>query len=69
MVYLEYDMLGNHKKINIESIDHNNDNKVVKCNNEHYDYIVGAEGMWDWVLGVWWNIIGCSSTLRIYTLG
>jgi phosphorylcholine metabolism protein LicD len=43
MVYLEYDMLEIHKKINIESIDYNNDNKVVKRNNQHYDYIVGAE--------------------------
>lgn len=43
MVYLEYDILGTHKKINIESIDHNNDNNVVKRDNEHYEYIVGAK--------------------------
>ena len=42
MVYLEYDILGTHKKINIEGIDHNNEN-VIKHDRTHYEYIVGAK--------------------------
>ena len=46
MVYLEYDMLGIHKKINIEGIDYDyndNDNNIVKRDGMHYDYIVGTK--------------------------
>ena len=43
MVYLEYDMLGIHKKINIEGIDYSNNNNVIKHDDVHYEYIVGAK--------------------------
>lgn len=42
MVYLEYDIIGIHKKINIESIDSNDDN-LVKCDGAHYKYIIGSK--------------------------
>jgi hypothetical protein len=43
MVYLEYDMLGTHKKISIEGIDHNNDDNVIKHDSTRYEYIVGSK--------------------------
>lgn len=43
MVYLEYDILGTHKKINIESIEYNDDENVVKRDGTHYDYVVGSK--------------------------
>jgi phosphorylcholine metabolism protein LicD len=43
MVYLDYDMLGIHKKIKIEGIDYNNDDNVVKRDGAHYEYTVGAK--------------------------
>jgi hypothetical protein len=43
MVYLEYDILGTHKKIIIEGIEYNNDDNVVKHDNAHYEYTVGAK--------------------------
>lgn len=43
MVYLEYDILGTHKKINIESIEYNDDENVVKRDGAHYDYVVGSK--------------------------
>ena len=43
MVYLEYDIVGTHKKISIEGIDYNDDDNVVKRDDAHYDYTVGAK--------------------------
>ena len=43
MIYLEYDILGTHKKISIEGIDYNDDDNVVKRDNAHYEYTVGAK--------------------------
>jgi hypothetical protein len=43
MIYLEYDILGTHKKIIIEGIEYNNDDNVVKRDNAHYEYTVGAK--------------------------
>ena len=43
MVYLEYDILGIHKKINIESIEYNDYENVVKRDGAHYDYVVGSK--------------------------
>jgi lipopolysaccharide cholinephosphotransferase len=45
MVYLEYDILGIHKKINIEGIDYNNHNhnNVIKHDEMHYEYTVDAK--------------------------
>jgi phosphorylcholine metabolism protein LicD len=43
MVYLEYNILGTHKKINIEGIDYNDDDNVVKHDGVHYEYTVGAK--------------------------
>ena len=40
MVYLECDILGNHKKIEIESIEYGNDDKVIKYDDTHYYYNV-----------------------------
>ena len=43
MVYLEYDMLGIHKKISIEGIDYDHDNNVIKHDGAHYEYLVGSK--------------------------
>ena len=40
MVYLECDILGNNKKIEIESIEYGNDDKVIKYDDTHYYYNV-----------------------------
>ena len=40
MFYLECDILGTHKKIEIESIDYSNDDNVIKRDNTHYYYNV-----------------------------
>jgi hypothetical protein len=43
MGYLEYDILGVHKKINVEGIDYSNNSNVIKRDDAHYDYIVCAK--------------------------
>jgi phosphorylcholine metabolism protein LicD len=43
MGYLEYDIIGVHKKINVEGIDHSNNSNVIKRDDAHYDYIVCAK--------------------------
>lgn len=47
MVYLEYSILGNDKKIKIDSIDYDNTNdkseNVIKYDASHYKYIVGTK--------------------------
>jgi len=43
MGYLEYNILGVHKKINIEGIDYNSNSNVIKRDDAHYDYIVGEK--------------------------
>ena len=42
MVYLEYNILGNNKKIKIDEIDHDNKN-VVKHDEKHYEYQIGKK--------------------------
>ena len=42
MVYLEYNMLGNKKKIKIKGIDHNGDKHVIQYDENHYEYKVGG---------------------------
>ena len=43
MVYLEYNIFGIDRKINIESIDHCNNHNVIKRDNMHYEYIIDAK--------------------------
>ena len=40
MVYLEYNILGNKKKIKIKGIDHNSDKHVIQHDEKHYEYQV-----------------------------
>lgn len=42
MVYLKYKMFGNNKKIEINTIEHNNDKNVIQHDEKHYEYRVGG---------------------------
>lgn len=46
MVYLKYNIIGNHKNVKIDSIDNGNNkcnNNIIKHDESHYEYIVGIE--------------------------
>jgi hypothetical protein len=43
MVSLEYSIFGTHRKINIEGINYNNNNNVIKHDGARYEYVVGAK--------------------------
>lgn len=46
MVYLKYNIIGNHKNVKIDGIDNGNNkcnNNIIKHDESHYEYIVGIE--------------------------